>query len=49
MLGLRQRLIDIPDKIVEIFQADRKPHDIGRDAGGLLLRDGELLMRRGGG
>ena len=42
---LSQRLIQIPDQIFHIFQANREPDQLGRDAGGGLLGRAELLVR----
>ena len=42
-----QRLVDIGNNILHILDADRKPDEIGGDAGGNLLLLAQLLVGRG--
>src|ERR1700736_4674517 len=41
-----QRLIDVPEDIIERFQSDRQPNHFWRNTGGALLFFVELAMRR---
>src|ERR1700676_4794560 len=41
-----QRLIDVPEDIIERFQSDRQPNHFRRNTGGALLFLVELAMRR---
>jgi hypothetical protein len=42
--GFRKRLIDVPDDIVDIFQADRQAHHVLSDAGFDLIFVVELTV-----
>src|SRR5262249_51446760 len=44
-----QRLVEIPDDIFDIFQADRETNHVVGDAAGNLLLVAELLVGGGGG
>src|SRR5438132_12902388 len=44
--SLFERLIDVPENIVERFQPDRQPDHFGQYAGGTLLFVVELTVRR---
>src|SRR6266849_3693910 len=41
-----QRLIDVPEDIIERFQSDRQPNHLRRNTSGALLLFVELTMRR---
>ena len=45
MLAGGQRLIQIPQNVVEVFEADREADHVGLDTGGALLRGAQLLVR----
>ena len=42
-------LVDIPEDVFEVFDADGETDHVGLDAGSGLLFGGKLLMRRRGG
>ena len=44
-----ERLREVGEDVVGMFDADGEPHVAGRDAGGELLLGRQLLMRRRGG
>jgi hypothetical protein len=44
--GCRKRLVDVPEDVVDVLEADREPHHVGRHAGGELLGVVELAVRR---
>ena len=39
-------LLQVGDDVFDVFGADGQPDEVGRDAGGLLLFGGQLLVRR---
>ena len=41
-----ERLVDVPEDVVDVLEADRDPHHVLRHAGRELLRLVELAMRR---
>src|SRR6202521_3242541 len=45
--GGAQRLIEVPQNILDLFDSDGQPHHVVRDAASLLLLVAQLLMRRG--
>jgi len=45
---LGERLVEVGDDVADALHADRQAHDIGAGAGGVLLRLGELAVRRRG-
>src|SRR5450755_3558168 len=44
----RERLVDVPEDVVDVLEADRDADHVGLDAGGELLCLVELAMRRRG-
>jgi len=44
---LAKRLVEVRDDVVDVLDPDREADEVVRDAGGELLRRGELLVRRG--
>ena len=42
---LGQRLVDVPQDVVDVLQPDRDAHHVGQHAGGELLRFVELAVR----
>src|SRR5687768_5539783 len=49
LLGRAKRLVEVPQQVVGVLQADREPDHLGQDASGALLGLAELLMGRAGG